>query len=368
MSAIDVQFWERKQALSVLYEQLGIAGTSNSTEEALDDSALIAEILRSILWVLSCEGTVSVHIVRLLNYVTTCLTGVYLTPTAQRTQSSDKPDAGRLAAQSTGSLRELTRQKLEDLETIQDFICLPRGYWLPTPLRHVPLKRQNDVLIVGGVPTRRLFQHLDSDAIRISGHTRHTSTAQACLLPYCQDFEEWCGIPAQDLQTWTQDIIEQVTMVPGEQMVNAYSLYVPSPENMQYYRWQEFPSSFEDGYYLLRQKTLYDSNIYYLGRFEHGQLTKVSLSSLQNLLVRRLQYGFDLLTGYPTEVHCRKDAYNSLFVLRNALPHAEQRLFTALGSILPNEDGKYYPRRWLIHSDFHKEAIDALRHLGIRIE
>ena len=82
---------------------------------------------------------------------------------------------------------------------------------------------------------------------------------------------------------------------------------------------------------------------------------------------RRLMYYLDQLAQAPTQARMGPQQDRTLLVLSSELPPAELKLLSALGTLQPNDTGKYYPRRWLLRSADAELVRQGLENLGITL-
>jgi hypothetical protein len=87
------------------------------------------------------------------------------------------------------------------------------------------------------------------------------------------------------------------------------------------------------------------------------------------LEVRRLQYGIDVLEGRPTmaRVTLAPGAPSVRLELRSTLPGGELRLLIAVGRLVSNATGRYYPRVWEVPVGLAVMIRRRLAQLGIQV-
>lgn len=362
---------------------------------------LCAEIVRATLWALSGAGRPAqdmaraalprtqeppaagaarltpVHTLRLLSQVHRMvepLLPIFKDTSDPATLGFPHQDA-RFSSDQPGLDQDPLRAVVEELEELGDIAALPHGRWVPAPLRAVPLSATNRWLLVGGCPTHALPAALQ-EALEYTGPARMLRDDPAALgaaLPV-QPEADWCRLPGEDLAGWTRHVMASVQIRPAEDAERLLECYAPGVPGLpgfwstvQLRRWTLRVDRLPHGRYLVRQRRPFGYS-YAIAQVVGG--TVVGLGELPpgERDVRRLQYGCDLLAGKPVRARVHQHADGTYEVrLGNELPGAERRLFTALGRLLPNENGKYYPRRWKIDATCAQQAVRVLRRLGIQV-
>lgn len=107
------------------------AGSARTNERPYVDVSPLtfrAECIRATLWAVTNAGEIPVYVTRLIG----------------STEPLLKPDPNfriaRLRSQEKGpEPKEMIREALDEMELVGDVARLPDGYWLPAPLRVVPL-------------------------------------------------------------------------------------------------------------------------------------------------------------------------------------------------------------------------------------
>lgn len=370
-------------------EQLQLANLGLRPGSAAPDRSdpapetIAAEIVRSVLWGLSCPNPQSssavlpseqdaqsawtpVHVTKVLNRAAAVWrTGHWAAP-----ETADK-----VAVPAEQKTSDFLRQVLEDLEQIGDVVSLPRGMWLPAPVRAVHLAWLRCWLLAGGLPTVRLPQAAQA-ACEWRGAARFLTQPPEALnlaVPTLSS-AEWLHAPEEDLAQWTRKTIESVKLDPlsGSEGFRFYApgsrRFLSSRDNLQINRWHESVKVMRDGRCLFRNTTPFGAVRYGIAEIKAAAVVAAAYVELRDGGVRRLMYGLDAAAGCST--HCRRESGGGeyVYVLNNEVPGSERRLLTAVGRILRNDDEKYYPRRWAVPSGYAAEVEKAFARLGMAIE
>ncbi len=343
------------QALALVRQSLGFSDQPKPSEAVVSpvSPALCAELLRVSLWANWSLEQRPVYSTRLINAALRPLLP-FATPTAE---DSD-------------SLHTLLRTVLEDLEIIGDLVELPGGRWAPAPLRLVPMRAIERSLLLGGPPTSQLpaqvRAHIERAGVaRILPANVPPTPIMIDTLPE----EEWLRLPTDDLKGWTERILRAASLEPaGDLEVEIYAPGVVSAGAYQFSRWRKGDSRMPDGRYLVRHRMRRGSHTHLIAQLVHGRPSALGPLSLGEGDLRRLMYGLDLIAGNPVRVLAERQQKLWSFTLRSALPQAEQRLLLALGREQPRLDGKYYPQRWAIPTQYEQRVTSALSALGIQVD
>ncbi len=355
----------------IILENLGLREERGSDQVvAVTDITLFSEVLRQSLWTLSGASETMdlqpVHITRLVNSAKNL---IEQTPSRcfvdeTQTDSSDWDEYVHTA------LRAL----MDELEDIGDFARLPRGFWLPSPFRLIPVQTIGRWIMVGGIPTRLLPSSVRR-ACEFSGAARLLNQDPSHLgLPLLiQSKEDWCQIPIEPADFWARCFLINMEMQEFEALETHYEYYAPgmlksTQIDLQYYRWTDDLARLPDGRYLMRHRSTFGPIFYSVAEVRAKAVCGTASLDSQGGSIRRLQYGLDKITGVPTAVSVRRDQDGaSCYILKNELPAAENRLFMTLGQLRDNNKGTYYPRIWRIAKGYTAEVNNALRHLGVQI-
>lgn len=315
--------------------------------EALVPTAA-AEAVRSAVWAASGvevrQPEQGVHILRVINLAVRMV----------------RPLA--VDGASDGTLRSLCVDVLDDLERLGDLARLPGGRWLPTPTRAIALDIAQEWLVVGGMPSARLRSV-------VPGLTQ-IGLARTCGAPpagmYRQTLAEWLRTPDARLREWLTQVTSAASWMPFEGALEEYEVYVPRNGRFQSQRWQGLETRVGKATALLRRNQAGPVGTYLLGRFTRGRLADTW--SLPNRIdARRLCYAFDDESRCPTEAAVAASTPLVSIILRDSIPSAEFRLFTALARIEPNPNGRAYPRVWRVRPAHVGELVAALQALEIRL-
>lgn len=340
------------------YEYRGLAlgnlGLPDSVDTPHNDwpsllPAAAASALRSGVWAASGAETDArdlrgIHVVRLLNIAARLL--VPLTPEG----SGDS------------AMRDLCRDTLADLERLGELVRAAGGYWLPAPLRAIETSTNRDWLLIGGIPSSRLRS--------VHPDLRHVGLVRACSEPgsgiYRQPLDDWLAKPRKDLQSWFEDVLRSARWLAFDGSEDEFEIYTPRRGDYQSRRWQQLARRFDGDVGLLRRRSFGAEGNFLLGRFNRARLS-ATYTVPANTDVRRVCYALDARAGLPTRaLFDIPDETSVLIILRDGLPTPELRLFTAFASVVPNSDGRFYPRRWRVRREYANELIEALR--GLRVD
>ncbi len=342
-----------------------------SCADQASQEALSAEAIRVALWVQSVyrrtsscsDATMTTrNLLELARAIWTPITAALQRSSAiAQEKSSGEPEVGM----------EMGRDLLDTIAEQGDIFALRGGYWLPAPLRLVPLT-QTHCLLVGGMPTHLLPDTL-LHTLRLHGSFRHVESSmlselqpdlQYTTLWQFQSLARWLGPSPPTLEDLAR-LFSALELLPvnlqndSSLSFEAYAAYIDKPQHL---RWQPL-DHVPEGRYLLRTNTPWGIQRYSVGYISNRQLTKQSVELLHTD-IRRLCYALDRKAGKPTSV--KWDAKRGELILNSEFPGRERKLLSSLGFLQENKDS-YYPRRWanLQHSD---TLFSKLEDLGIWIE
>lgn len=337
-------------ATAIAHEQL--VGFANCEDQLTVDCAA----LRGCLWVLSGAGGVPVHVLRIIN------------------ASVQIALHGDLAADHDHAVRrERLREALDDLAAARDVIEFPNGRWLPAAVRVVPVGNGvGESLLVGGVPSSLLPVELRG-TICHHGAFRRTvgDRVQKALNLPTEGLDRWTGAPDLDLLAWTSQVMASRGLDPYEEQSEAQRLRVYAPGSAtpgcsQYGRWTDAVGKLPPGRYLARREWLLGGLVPRLVEIAVGRIVRAGVPSLGAGDLRRLCYGLDASAGNPTTAEEEASEGKVTFTLRSEIPHAEARLFAALGQLTIPTDS-YYPRRWSFDLAQRDLIAGRLTGLGVRL-
>lgn len=266
---------------------------------------------------------------------------------------------------------ELTRDVLDDLAEQGDVYTSGKGYWLPAPLRLVPLA-QGRYLLTGGMPTQLLAEET-RHTLHLHGSFRHLHTdrlspllagAERTVSNRFQSLENWLGPSPPSLDDVVH-IFETRTLHPVAYHSNStLDAYCANINTTQYRRWRSL-DTVDDGRYLLRTSKPWGIKQYSIGSIRNHRLVEES-AELHDMDIRRLCYALDRRAGKPTRA--RWNPGQGELTLYSELPGRERKYLSAIGFLQENEDG-YYPRRWAnIGSAYISDVETLLNGLGIQIQ
>ena len=301
-------------------------------------------LLRSCVWALS-RGVEPVHVLRVVNLALAVSDVV-----------DDIPQR-----------REELRRILEELCEVRDLVSLPEGRWIPAPTREVLLPESDERLLVGGLPSSVLPMELRRRIVHHGPYRRMIGAALGNALELPQEpMASWTGGPAQDLESWSEQILN-VDLIPYQEPQDRSRLRVYAPElsvgSLQIKRWFDRLGDLS-GRYLARRERVFGAVEYRIVEVRRGSV--VATNDLGSSEARRLMYALDWRARRSIEIQCENEANFFSIVIRNELPGPELRLFGAIG-ILKVPDEAYYPRTWRFGEAYRKNVLDTLQKLRITV-
>jgi len=308
------------------------------------DSVVWHELVRSIVWTLT-RGRTPVHVLRLLNRALDAAQGI--------AEEDMGPEA--LRAELRGSLNELAMSG--------DLAELDAGMWLPAPSRLVAMAPQDDMLFVGGLPTR-LLNLAPADVMARKGPFRFIRRAAAGPLSFpVEDMDEWARRPDEPLQVWAAQILALPLLEHWEPTESTrVELYLPerAPAGTpQFKRWSEHYGDVP-GIYLARRTRAFGTREFRIVEVLSGRIAR-SGAVLARGEARRLMYALDLAADNRTRGRWTAFGAGGRLVLTSVLPYAESRIFAALGVLTINPE-KLYEQPWAFvsHGEHIQELVNAL--------
>ena len=286
---------------------------------------------------------------------------------ASKAQAQSRIDQNHESVSET----ELARDLLATLEDQGDLFSFPGGYWVPAPLRLVPIT-ETAYLLIGGIPTH-LLPAAVLEAMHLHGSFRQVdSSAFSGTMPTSQFIGEWKFQELRNLLGLTPPTLEQLIQkfraiemqpVSREAISSTFEAYVAYLNKPQFQRW----SSLEwvrDGHYLLRTQNAWGLRQHSIGDIQDRRLVRQS-TELRSIDIRRLCYALDYVTGTPTTVIWERG--QGRLVLRSELPSRERKLLASIGSLRVPKEG-YYPREWIGIAAQHAKKVDEmLEQLHVRV-
>jgi hypothetical protein len=262
----------------------------------------------------------------------------------------------------------LERNMLDSLADQGDLYAFPGGYWLPAPLRLVPITNRH-FLLVGGLPTHLLPPTL-LESMEFHGSFRrfegslvpHTLPISNAMLKWqYQSLANWLGPSPPTMRDLIQ-LFHSTELLPVEHHHQTLEAYVASSHPWQELRWQTL-DHVRDGRYLLRTSPQFGTREYTIGIVRNHQIFQQS-SPLRSIEIRRLCYALDEEAHVLTSVEWDRD--KGSLVLRSELPARERKFLASIGQLQVPTD-KYYPRSWInISPQFHDDVENMLSLLAVR--
>jgi hypothetical protein len=343
MAASGLEVLTPAQAHTVLARELG--GVDLSDVWTLD-----CVVLRSVLWALT-DGVRSVHTLRILNRATALVLAL---PTST-------PDE-RL-------VRARLRDSLEELSEVGDAVELGQGLWLPGSLREVELGSHSEHLLVGGLPTGLLPEQLRGTVVHhgASRRVRGEALRHILALPV-EPLSSWARAPVESLREWAESLLdtELPPYVPPREgaVLRIYAPERAKHRGSQGKRWVDSAEGLS-GRYLAYRTRVFGVREYRIVEVAEGNVVGSGAALLPGE-ARRLMYALDARAGKAVSVRWEERGGETRVTLWSELPRSEQRLFAALGTLLPNPDDTYYPRVWVFSA--HRELVlERLRRLEVQL-
>jgi hypothetical protein len=276
--------------------------------------------------------------------------------------------------------REYDLRTFRLLEFLGEIVHCGQGYYLPTPVRLIPLG-SGGALVVGGRPTWALRQQLGL-AVGWAGLGRMLPPIEAGCVPadvFRQSGDTWMGRPVQDLVMWTEEMLNNARRSllsagsPAE--VAAYQVYQPHRSDSQIRRWIS-PNEWQAARYSAGELWLCRSSTW-PHRFWLAPLSARALFDRSDDVApehaRRLMYGLDQRAGRSVSARvnpAREPGIREL-TLWSWPAWEELRLLLALAHrrIELDADGRprRLPLRFRVAETWWRDVRDALHELGIRI-
>jgi hypothetical protein len=225
------------------------------------------------------------------------------------------------------------RYGLAALQLVKEVQFIRGGYWLPTPVRAVPLGQ--NALVLAPVPTDRLQYEIPE--IRRAGLSRIAPLSALPDLP-TQELNQWMDQAPYEATTWGLAELSVLTdrLQPTVQRGGIEYLQVANQQKLDQgarcFSWNREPQEplpTGRGLYLCREKT-------------GAQSYRYSLISLVRGVVRaeaqiigspsRLQYAVAALLDRKVRVGIKQASGKTMLTLSAPLPRAEYRLLEAVAT------------------------------------
>lgn len=263
---------------------------------------------------------------------------------------------------------DLERNMLDSLADQGDLYAFVGGYWLPAPLRLVPIT-DRDVLLVGGLPTYLLPPALLEILVFHGSFRRFKCSTASPVFPTSSVIMKW---QYQSLDNWLGplpptfpeliQLFHAAELLPVEYHQQTLDAYVATLPDWQEKRWQTL-NRVREGCYLLRTAVEFGTREYTVGLVENHRIVRQS-SPLRSVEIRRLCYALDADAKIPTKVDWNRD--KGSLTLSSELPARERKFLASIGQLQVLTD-KYYPRSWVnIPPQFHAEVENMLLLLAVQ--
>ena len=251
------------------------------------------------------------------------------------------------------------KSALGSLQFLREAEPLDAGYWIPAPLRTVPLDGLRS-LVVGAHPTLELQRHFPN--ARRAGAGRVAATSEVACLP-TQPLAAWRGFDGDVVSTWTRaTILSAVGQLAPSLTSDALEVFSVRERLGPMGRrcepsWVRFNdcavTSAWRGMELFRTRTSHSSYRYFLGqrtasaKFLEGPGTSDPI---------RMQFGLAVLNGMPLTLQI--DSTHTDFCISFPLrpPTSVRRLLFALCE----EETASFGRKWMCPSTEHMPTVQAL--------
>ena len=354
------------EARASALRNLGLApgtGRARTNERGYVDVSPLtfrAECIRATLWATTNAGEIPVYVTRLIGSAEPLLRPDPNYRLAQLRADKNGPEP-----------KEMIRAALDEMELVGDVARLPDGYWLPAPLRVVPLPAVNRWLLLGGTPNSMLPE----DLVRTLEHSGVARFATTEPSGFPKEREEaWSRLPSEPLAAWTTQVMNNTELRELDDPDLELEFYAPAQTAargrapFQTQRWIVVAKSVPDGLYLCRQKLFRTMVHYAVAKLRNGKTVATGPLDRNEVSVRRLMYGMDDRCGCHVRVKRQRQDHSTTFILGNEVPKPEHRLLTALAELRLPPDGKYYPRFWTCDSRYEAQIEKCFERLGVIVE
>lgn len=289
----------------VIRNLLRNCGISYISDENIVRDIVLAEYLRSSLHELSLEADddqgfapIPIYIGRLINVVSGHLEAVWKDLRRNRNKMPVEFDDMEKESSDT----KLVRRIIDRLELLGDCTNLGNGYWMPTPVRLVRIPSSDEIVVVGGISTRKLQYFIPE--VQLAGFGRRISglcnsvDINADLI--WQDYHKWVGWMPEDVLTWTSEEIEKI-LTEGSKSSNTFidfDVYISEKGTRYRVKTSWVPARLimdmsNSGIMLCRVGKPYR---FFLGEFSKGQLVRERFVDEKD--VHWLMLGLRLMNGF----------------------------------------------------------------------
>lgn len=256
------------------------------------------------------------------------------------------------------------RYGLAALQLLKEVQLLPGGYWLPTPVRAVPLGVK--ALVLAPIPTERL--HYEIAEVRATGLGRIAPMSALMDLPV-QGLDQWMDQVPYEAASWGLAELSVLAdrLQPTVHREGVEYLQVASQQQLnrgsRCFFWSREP-----------KESLPIGRDHYLCREKIGaQSYRYSLISLVRGVVRaeaqiigapsRLQYAVAALLDRKVRIDVEQESGKTKITLSAPLPLAEYRLLAAVAT-KTNQVQEGRDRVYQLDSELSSVVLERLNYLG----
>lgn len=258
---------------------------------------------------------------------------------------------------------------LDCLTHLGEIARLPHGFWLPAPLRRVPI-RQDVALIIGPHATGELERMFGP--IRVNyGFGRLAIGRNRCASIPTQDLGHWIGF-SESLREWTishsrHAMISMQKTVAHRGWVEVYTSPMTRGHNAAYERrWHAIAAETVKSNqlrarapYLCRERTTFGQWRYFFATLSGGVVVAESSHTCD---FHRFQFGLDLLSRAGSTFSFAVHGTDTTLTFRRRLPPAERKLLAALSTEDPQAG------TFTIETDVFGVVKQTLEDLGLNGE
>lgn len=254
------------------------------------------------------------------------------------------------------------RYGLSALSLVREIQQLPRGFWIPTPVRAVELGEFS--LVVASVPTHRLEYEIPG--AKRAGVSRIVPSAQCSHLER-QDFSSWVGHTPTDPRLSTLNELSKLVAELRPTVQNARLEYFRVDVGRHGYggaprfRWHTEPGNplpIDDSAFLCREQRGQSGYRFCLVRRRSGKVQEEAPVSGRPT---RLQFGIALVEGKPIQIDYAIREATVELIIPESLPKAEYRFIEAIGIQVHKHFGA---RTYALPRALQSSAVDMLTGLG----